>query len=126
MKNLPIKKTILIIAVASILGVIGYDTKDLIFGAPFSIKTASDGSTLSDSFLPISGTTKHTATVEINGRILAVDKSGVFSDGVVLSPGYNIVEITQKDRFGKEKRKVVHLVAEPKSTVATAMDIHYQ
>jgi hypothetical protein len=67
-----------------------------------------------------------TAAKQINGRTVAMDKSGAFSDGALLSPGYNIVEISQVDRFGKEKRKIIHLVAQPSASVATAMNIHYQ
>ncbi len=125
-KKPSIKKILLSIGIVAILGVIFYNTKDIIFGAPLSIYTALDGATISSSYLPISGVAKHAATLEINGRIVAMNKNGSFSDGALLSPGYNIVEISQTDRFGKEKRRIVHLVAQPSSSVATAMTIHYQ
>jgi hypothetical protein len=125
-KKPSIKKVLLTIGVLSILGVIFYNTKDLILGAPLSITTAVDGASISSAYLPISGTAKHASTLQINGRTVAMDKSGAFSDGALLSPGYNIVEISQVDRFGKEKRKIIHLVAQPSASVATAMNIHYQ
>jgi hypothetical protein len=126
MKNLTIKKALLFLGILSIFGLIFYNTKDLFLGVPLSISTVKDGATISDSFLPISGIAKHSSILEINGRTIAVDKAGTFSDGVVLSPGYNIVEIVQQDRFGKEKHKTFHLVAQPSSSVATNMNIHYQ
>lgn len=125
MKTPNIKKIIKTIAFLAVFGLVFYNTRDLFFGSNFKINTATDGSTVSDSFLPISGKAKHATTIDINGRAIAVDKSGNFRDGVILSPGYNIVEIVQKDRFGKEKQKTFHLVAEPSSTVATNMTIHY-
>jgi hypothetical protein len=125
-KKPSIKKVLLGMSVLAILGVIFYNTKDVILGAPLSLHTALDGATISSSYLPITGLAKHAATLQINGRIVALDKKGTFSDGVLLSPGYNIVEISQTDRFGKEKRKIIHLVAEPSTSVATALDIHYQ
>jgi hypothetical protein len=126
MKKLNLQKSFLLSCLAIVIAVVFYNTKDLFLGAPLSIQTALDGATVTDSFLPISGNAKHAFGVEINGRSVAIDKNGSFNDGVVLSPGYNIVEITGQDRFGKEKHKVFHLVAEPSSAVATNMRIHYQ
>lgn len=121
-----IKKIIAYGSLVLIVGLIFYNTKDLIIGAPLFVHTANDGTTVSNSFLPISGKAHHARAVQINGRIVALDKDGFFSDGALLSPGYNIVEVTTLDRFGKEKRKVFHLVAEPSSPVATTQGIHYQ
>ncbi len=126
MKKLNLQKIILTLGTIAIFGVIFYNTKDLFFGAPLSISTVSDGTTVTDSFLPISGSARHASRVEINGRMVAIDKSGSFADGVVLSPGYNIIEVVQQDRFGKEKHKTFHLVAQPASAVATSMSVHYQ
>ncbi len=126
MKALTVKKTIIYTSLLLVLGLVFYDTKDLIVGAPLSVVTASDGATVANSFLPISGNAHHASALQINGRTVALDKNGSFSDGALLSPGYNIVEVTTVDRFGKEKRKVFHLVAEPSTSVATALDIHYQ
>ncbi|MBP6857984.1 MAG: hypothetical protein KBC11_02200 [Candidatus Pacebacteria bacterium] len=125
MKIPSIKKIIITTAFIGVFGLVFYNTKDLFFGSNFSVQTAQNGSTVSNAFLPISGKTKHTTTIDINGRTIAMDKNGNFSDGVILSPGYNIVEIIQRDRFGKERQKTIQLVAEPSSSVATAMKINY-
>jgi hypothetical protein len=126
MQKLTAKKLIILSGISLILGVIFFNTKDLLFGAPLSIETAIDGGTVSNYFLPISGKTKHASILKINGRVVMVDKNGVFSDGALLSPGYNIIEIKMNDRFGKEKREVFHLVAEQSASVATVQSIHYQ
>ncbi len=126
MKKPHISKLIMWIGISSVLMLVFYNTKDLFFGTAFSIKSASDGATLTDTFLPISGMAKHASSLEINGRIVSVDPSGVFNDGALLSPGYNIIEIKQKDRFGKEQKKILHLVAQPTSDLATTMVINYQ
>jgi hypothetical protein len=122
--NITIKKVLSVVGIIAVLGVVFYNTKDIFFGSSFSIVAVSDGATVQNSFLPISGNAKNATEVDINGRTIALDKKGLFSDGIVLSPGYNIVEIKQRDRFGKEQKKVLHLVAEPASNVA--MNIHYQ
>lgn len=126
MKQFSPKKTIFSLIILGVFGLAFYNTKDIFFGTPFSVQSATNGSTVSDAFLPISGNAKHATTVEINGRQIAIDTTGAFADGVVLSPGYNIIEISQTDRFGKERRKVLHLVAEPSNSMAQAMNIYYQ
>lgn len=126
MKIPNLQKIIIFFGAVAVIGLIFYNTKDLFLGAPLSIVTVKDGATVTDSFLPISGIAKHSSSVAINGRVVAVAKNGSFADGVVLSPGYNIIEIAEQDRFGKEKYKVLHLVAEPTSEVATSLNIHYQ
>ena len=125
MKKINLKNIIITTFILGFFGLIFYNTKDLFFGSSLSVHTAVNGTTVSDTFLPISGNAKHSTTIEINGRIIATNKDGDFSDGVVLSPGYNIIEIGQKDRFGKEVKKTYHLVAEPTNSVAAVTNIHY-
>lgn len=126
MKKPTIQKIISLLGIVAVFGLVFYNTKDIFLGAPLSVVTVKDGTTVTESFLPISGVAKNSSSVSINGRVVAVAKDGAFSDGVVLSPGYNIIEIAEQDRFGKEKHKIFHLVAEPSSNVATNFNIHYQ
>jgi hypothetical protein len=126
MKKPTLQKIISMLGIVAVIGLVFYNTRDIFLGAPLSVVTVKDGTTVTESFLPISGVAKNSSSVSINGRIVAVAKNGSFSDGVVLSPGYNIIEIAEQDRFGKEKHKVFHLVAEPSSDVATNFNIHYQ
>lgn len=104
--------------VAGFLGLIVYNVKDMVFGTPFTVKAAADGSTVDSTFIPITGTTKHAQQISINGRIIGVDRQGNFSDGVILSPGYNIVEVAETDRFGKRKTVAYHWVVSPSVSVA--------
>lgn len=112
--------------VVSIACLIVYNVRDVLFGAPLSVTMAPDGATLEDTFLPISGMAGHAHELLINGRPVALDKKGNFSDSILLSPGYNIVEVAQKDRFGNEKVKRYHLVVAPPAAVARTNDQTYQ
>ncbi len=96
--------------------------RDLLFGSPLSVRIAPDGTTLSDGFLPVSGKAKHARSVSVNGRPLAIDREGHFSDGVILSPGYNVVEVALQNQFGKQKVKIYRLVLDQTSTVASARE----
>lgn len=119
-----IQKTFLVLGICSITGFVLYNIKDMIIGAPLSVRMVKDGTTVADPFLPITGNAKHAKQVHINGRPVTIDQEGNFSDGVILSPGYNVVTISQKDKFGNQKEKVVRLVAEQQDD--TTVTIHYQ
>lgn len=104
--------------IASSIFLVIFNMKDVLFGAPIAVHTASDGSSVSDVVLPVSGTTSHAKLVTINGRSVSVDRTGAFADEVILSPGYNVVEVAVVDRFGKEKTKTLHIVATDTKAVA--------
>lgn len=122
----PFSTVILSVAIVGVLGFVFFNIRDLIFGTPLDIHTAKDGATLTDGFLPVSGNARHARNVLINGRSVMTDRAGNFTDGVLLSPGYNVLEVTLRDQFGKEKIKTYHLVLEPEESVAQTSTIHYQ
>lgn len=104
--------------VVGFLGLVVYNVKDMVFGTPLVVHAAADGSTVSDTYLPITGSAKHAQSITINGLAIGVDRQGNFNDGVILSPGYNIVEVRETDRFGKTKTDTLHLVSAPSVSVA--------
>ncbi len=104
-----------------VIGVFAFaieNMRDLLFGSPLEVATASDGTTLTEGFLPVVGKAKHARSVTVNGRDIQIDRDGNFSDAVLLSPGYNVVEVALLDQFGKEKVKTYHLVLDESDTVA--------
>jgi hypothetical protein len=109
-----------------VLGLVAYNVKDLVFGTPLTVATTTDGATLASPFLPITGVARHARELLINGRSVAVDRDGNFTDEVVLSPGYNIVEVAFKDQFGKQKIKTYQVVVTPPAAVATTTSSTYQ
>lgn len=125
-------KNITLAAGLTVLGMLGIfvfifgNMKDLLLGSPLTVAIAKDGTTLSDEFLPVTGTAKHARTVLINGRPLFIDRAGNFSDGIILSPGYNVVEIALENQFGKYTTHTYRLVLDPSSTVASAPATHEQ
>jgi hypothetical protein len=115
------KKTWLILGIASLLlAFVGYNMRDIIFGCPLIIHGATDGATVTSLIFPIAGNARHAKTITIDGRTVAFDRNGNFTEKILLSPGYNIVEVALTDRFGKEKTRTFHLYADPTVAVATA------
>ncbi len=112
--------------VIGFFGLIAFNIKDMLFGSPLKIKMVADGTTVDTTYLPISGTAKNARQISINGRIVSIDRGGNFNDGVILSPGYNIVEVAERDQFGKEKKEAIRVVSVPPPTVAQNTTSPYQ
>lgn len=108
------------------LGLVFYNVKDMLFGAPLTVNALADGSTVNSNYVPITGNALHAAQITIDGRPIGIDRQGNFTDGVILAAGYNIVEIAETDQFGKTKDRTYHWVSTPSPTVADNSTSPYQ
>ena len=88
-----------------VLGVAGYSlfqTRYLIAGPSLSARLQK---TLNPRSITVTGTAKRISYLYINGRQIYTDPSGHFSETLLLSPGYNIIEVEANGRFGKKISK---------------------
>ncbi len=121
--ELPTLSTILIgLGILGVCALAAYNLRDALFGAPLRVQAAADGTIFTDTFVPLTGSADHAKTLLINGRPIAIDRQGDFNDAVLLSPGYNIVEVAFYDKFGNEKRKTYHWYLDQERTVADSED----
>ncbi len=58
---------------------------------------------INSSYKKIEGKIKNVETINIQGRTITYDKDNSFSDVIVFSPGYTIIDIVLTDSFGKER-----------------------
>jgi hypothetical protein len=82
-----------------------FRTKDIVRGVSIDTVNIVNGETYTDSYLPITGTAKNAAVISLDGREITVSQSGEFADALLLLPGYNIVSLSAKDRYGHEVSK---------------------
>lgn len=103
------RKRITRLIVGLFLGLIAayalYQTRDLIFGARLHVSSLSDGTVSTEELLTIEGRMKHAAAITINSNEVKTNQEGYFSEKVLLSPGYNVITIGARDRFGKSIEK---------------------
>ena len=83
-----------------------YKTKDLILGVRLIVEGIENGETVSRSEVELSGEASRAIFLSINGREIFIDQDGKFKDSLILLPGYNIITVQARDKFGKEKKKV--------------------
>jgi len=80
-------------------------SKDLIFGVKIRDVNITDGEKVADNVLHLTGNAKNATFVSLNGREISVDKKGDFNETIILFSGYNIINITAKDKFGDVDEK---------------------
>ena len=75
-------------------------SRDLIFGVKIRNVSISDGRTVTDSVMKVTGTAKNAIKLILDGREISVDQAGNFNETIALLPGYNIINIRAQDKFG--------------------------
>ena len=109
-KDINIKTTIFILLLLGILGYTYFQVQNVVTGPVITISSPLHGSTLSSSLVEITGSTRNISSISLNGRQIFIDESAYFREKVLLSPGYNIITLRAKDRFGRETKEILELV----------------
>jgi hypothetical protein len=87
----------------------GFETIKLFLGPSLIIDNPKDLESISEPLINVSGTVKRVSYISINDRQIFADTAGKFNDKLLLLPGYNIIKIEVKDRFGKVLKKEIRL-----------------
>jgi len=62
------------------------------------------------SIATISGTAYKATLLTLNGREIFIDKSGNFSESVAMLPGFSVITLSAKDKFGNGAKKKFEIV----------------
>jgi len=87
-----------------------FRSQDLIFGVKIKNVNITDGEKFTNSIVEIKGNAKNAINLSLNGREISIDKSGNFNETIALLSGYNIINITAKDKFGYVDEKNYKLI----------------
>ncbi|MES2416423.1 MAG: hypothetical protein V4504_01865 [Patescibacteria group bacterium] len=82
-----------------------FRSKDLIFGVHIKNVNIVDGVKLETNILTVTGNAKNAVLLSLNGREISIDQNGNWNETIVVLPGYNIVKINAKDKFGHTDEK---------------------
>ncbi len=80
-------------------------SKDLLFGVKITNVNLKDGLVLSGSVFEITGNAKNAIKLTLNGREISINGQGDFDETIALLPGYNIINIKARDKFGHTDEK---------------------
>jgi hypothetical protein len=92
-----------------------FRSKDLILGVKIrnveiNGLPAQTGATIASSVIEITGVAKHAIFLSLDGREISVDQLGDFDETIALLPGYNIINLKAKDKFGNTDEKNYQLM----------------
>lgn len=91
-------------------------TSALRHGPAILLTSPTPGETIYKPLVTVKGVAKRTTELSLNGESIFIDQDGIFSEPMTLNPGYNIVTLEAKDRFGKTTRtdqKLIRAKMEP-------------
>ncbi|MCR4283751.1 MAG: hypothetical protein NUV64_00330 [Parcubacteria group bacterium] len=87
-----------------------YEVKDFITGPKIEITSPKNGEVINQSFIEVQGTTKNISKLFLNDRQIFTDEKGIFNEELLLSLGYNIIEVKARDRFERETKKTLEII----------------
>jgi hypothetical protein len=91
-----------------VVGYSAFQAQKIIRGPVITVLSPLNGATYITPL--IKGTTKNVSSITLNDRILYIDRAGNFIDALLLIPGYNIIKIEAKDKFGAETKKTIEII----------------
>ena len=106
-----LKTTLLYSLLGALLVVyIFFQARFLLAGPILQVNTPTDGATVTESLVTISGSTKNISRITLNDRQIFVDKHGTFSEQLLLPMGYTVFTVAAEDRFGRETKEYIKIV----------------
>jgi hypothetical protein len=109
------KKTVKIIGLAVffvlILAYSFFGSKDLILGVKIKNVNLTDGITMTENPIKITGNARNAIKLILNGREISIDQQGNFEETIAFLSGYNIISIEAQDKFGytdEKNYKIIH------------------
>ena len=93
-----------------VLGYGYFEARNIINGPQISIKNPQNGMTLDNPLVTIMGSARNVAFISLNDRQIYVDDKGYFDEPILLSPGYNMIRLNVKDKFGRSRQNILELV----------------
>ena len=65
---------------------------------------------VSESFVTISGTAERISSLSLNGTPIPITEDGAFEEGYVLTPGYNLLVLDARDKYGKTAQRSIEIL----------------
>lgn len=104
-----IRWSIVVFAICVITGYSIFQSNKIVSGPKITIQTPST-TDANSSAVDVAGLVKNVSVVTLNDRLIPIDEEGQFKEKVLLYPGYNIIKLEAKDKFGASVTKELQVV----------------
>ena len=86
-----------------------------IFAAPFlELSVPQDNQIISDYNISVEGRTEPESELKINGNLVLIERDGSFSEEIHLRSGVNVVVVSSKKKYSREKELIRQILVEPR------------
>jgi len=108
-RSFAIKASIITAISLLILGYGLFQARNIINGPEINITTPKDGENVADPLVSITGSTTNITYISLDDRQIFIDKAGSFSEKLLVPPGYTIIKLEARDKFGRTTKKLIQL-----------------
>jgi len=81
-----------------------YQARGILSGPQITLERPADGITATTSLITVSGNITRASSVFLNDKAIYLDLGGRFREELLLSAGYNIIEVRAEDGAGRVVR----------------------
>ena len=114
------QKVLRVVSIALIVVLIGSyaytHIRSAFLGPNIELTESFHGTTVSEPLIELSGVAIRTSSLAINDTPALIEENGLFKASLLLALGYNIIEITAVDRFGRESTNHIEIMYNPLKT----------
>lgn len=110
LRHLSFKSLVAIIFFLAIGGYAYSNSRDVLSGPEILITMPANGATVENPNQKIQGQALRINSLFLNGRQIITDKEGNFNTELLLSYGYNVIDLRGEGKFGGEAKKTLELV----------------
>lgn len=93
-----------------VFGYSAFQAQKMIRGPQIRVLSPINGATYTTPLIEVKGVAKNISTLTFDDRPLYTDLQGNFSDSLLLSPGYNIIKLEARDKFGSKTEKKIEII----------------
>lgn len=100
-----------IAVIGALIAVYAYQQFETYLTGPvISVTHPANGALVAEQLVEISGTAQNVSHLTLNGAQIYTDTAGHFTEQLLLPPGYTIMTLTARDRFGRSTSETIELV----------------
>lgn len=104
------RRTLVIAFFVLLIAYVLFQARFVILGPQIHITSPKDNATLDSNVVIVSGTAQNVAYLSLDGRQIYTDKAGNWSEKLIAPEGISILELSARDRFGRQVEKTETLV----------------
>lgn len=117
-----VKVLAILLVIGFFLGFVYVNARPYLSGPKIELEAPENYQTFTEPLISVVGTTTRVANLSLNDKPIVITDKGLFSERMLLSPGYNVMELRAEDRFGREVILIRELVLIEEETIIEAQE----